>query len=171
MFRSISRSVFYKLIAVLITSLLFACSESSGSKISYDPITFEKADECHVCGMAITRFAGPKGQAFETRSDKVRKFCSTLDLVVWYLQPENKPNIKAIYVHDMGRSPWESPNDEHLISARDAVFVIGSDMQGSMGKTLASFLKETDAAKFAEQHGGELVVFNGLSLELLNKYR
>ena len=154
---------------LMVSMLLAACNNSQTDSVAYDPVQFENADECHVCGMAITRFDGPKGQAFESRSKTARKFCSTLDLIVWYLQPENTPNVKEIYVHDMGRSPWEKPDDNHLISARDAMYVIGSDRHGSMGKTLASFLKVTDAAKFAEQHGGNLVAFNGLTLELINQ--
>lgn len=149
--------------------LLTACGSDESSLSTKDPVNFERSDECHVCGMVITKFAGPKGQAFDSRGELAKKFCSTKEMIIWYLQPENTHNVKAIYVHDMTKAPWESPNDEHLISARDAYYVVGSDLKGSMGSTLATFLSVNDAAKFAKDHGGEVLSFNGLTLELLSK--
>lgn len=153
--------------AIFSLVLLTSCSSSEDNYRHQDPVAFESTDECHVCGMVISRFPGPKGQAFETRSQQTRKFCSTMEMIFWYLQPENQPNVSQMYVHDMSQSHWDSPKDEHLIAARDAFYVINSKQQGSMGKTLASFLSSNDAAKFAKENGGEVVSFNGLSLPLL----
>ena len=154
-------------IVVLLSSFLFACGASEEARVKHDPVAFETSDECHVCGMAITRFEGPKGQAYETRSKQIKKFCSTNELIFWYLQPENKNNVAELYVHDMTKTSWEKPEDSQLIAARDAFFVINSDMHGSMGQTLASFLSANDAALFSKNHGGQVVTFNALSLELL----
>jgi len=146
---------------------LLACEQAGYKQFKHDPVAFESSDECHVCGMVITRFNGPKGQVFETRSNQMRKFCSTTELIFWYLQPENKNNVAEIYVHDMSKTSWNKPDDTHLILARDAFFVINSDMQGSMGKTLVSFLSTRDAAIFTKEHGGQVITFNALSLSLL----
>jgi copper chaperone NosL len=156
------------LILILLSSFLFACGTPEEAKIKHDPIAFETSDECHVCGMAITRFGGPKGQVFETRSKQIKKFCSTTELIFWYLQPENKSNVAEIYVHNMANTSWKKPDDTQLIAARDAFFVINSNMRGSMGKTLASFLSANDAAAFNRKHGGQVVTFNALSLALLS---
>ncbi len=147
--------------------MLFACNSQQETELVSDPVAFEKSDECHVCGMVITRFEGPKGQAFVKRDQQVKKFCSTTEMLFWYLQPENRPNVAKIYVHDMAVAPWDKPDDTRLISARDAFYVVGSSLHGSMGKTLASFQSSTDAAKFSEKYGGQVITFNGLTLELL----
>ncbi len=162
-----------KLTKILILSLsallLSACGADDAAEQKLGPVAFENADECHVCGMIITKFPGPKGQARDSRNPNFKKFCSTKEMLIWYLQPENTHNVKEMYVHDMAKTPWESPKDEHLISARDAFYVIGSDLKGSMGDTLATFLSSTAAGEFVNKHGGEVIVFNGLTLELLTQ--
>lgn len=152
-----------------LVSLTFACSEQQSTQKTNSPQAFNEADECHVCGMVITRFAGPKGQAFDKRATRPRKFCSTMDMMYWVLQPENKPNVTEIYVHDMSRSAWDSPNDEHLILARSAFFVIGSDMRGAMGASLASFGDRSSAERFASEHGGKVFAFDEVTLSMLNE--
>ncbi len=152
---------------IVLSSFLFACGTTDEAKVKHDPVAFETSDECHVCGMVITRFGGPKGQVYETRSKQTKKFCSTTELIFWYLQPENKSNVAELYVHNMANTSWDKPDDSQLIAARDAIFVINSDMHGSMGKTLASFLSANDAGLFVKEHGGQVVTFNALSLELL----
>lgn len=160
----------YKLILCIILGLLLiSCGSSEQSYTERTPVTFEKSDECHVCGMAIARFSGPKGQIFETGNKQVRKFCSTMELLFWYLQPENRPNVTDLYVHDMAQAPWDKPDDNHLIAAKDAIYVIGSKMQGSMGPTLASFSSIISAEEFAKKQGGKIISFNDLTLKLLSK--
>lgn len=154
-------------LSVIITILFLAACSGENATSPKGPQAFEKSDECHVCGMVITRFAGPKGQATDSRNQLTKKFCSTKELIIWYLQPENTHNVKEIYVHDMAKAPWEKPDDNHLISARDAYYVIDSTLKGSMGGTLATFLSVNDAAKFAEDNGGKVLSFNGLTLDLL----
>ncbi len=80
-----------------------------------EPVAFHASDECHVCGMVIASFPGPKGQA--VAKEGVKKFCSTAELLGWWLQPENRLLDAKLYVHDMGRSVWAHPDDEHLIDA------------------------------------------------------
>ena len=146
--------------------LLGACQEDE-SVTAMIPQAFTQADECHLCGMAILSFPGPKGQAFVGRSPQVVKFCSTRDLISWYLQPENPPNTQALFVHDMARSDWHHPDDRHLINAYKAWFVVGSQQRGAMGPTLASFATEESAQSFAHQQGGKVLSFHELRLERL----
>ncbi len=158
----------------LLYSLFFVlnlanCSDSSQQQTSHSAVIFESGDECHVCGMIITRLPGPKGQAFDKRLNKIQKFCSTLDLLSWYLQPENKPNIAEIYVHDMAQTNWETPNDTKLISAKKAFFVIGSNKKAAMGKTIASFSTLQDAEQFKNQWSGEILKFDQLSIDIILK--
>ena len=159
---------FIKIVFVLLVVFsLFACDSPDQTKVIRDPVAFEKVDECHVCGMVITRFPGPKAQAFETRNNQMKKFCSTIELMYWYLQPENRVNVDSVFVHDMSHSPWDKPDDGLLIDASKAYYVIGSDLQGSMGKTLATFSSKAATEGFILEHGGRLVGFEMLTLDLL----
>ncbi|MBL0952920.1 MAG: nitrous oxide reductase accessory protein NosL, partial [Pseudomonas sp.] len=76
--------------ALLATALAFAlaaCSDKEQTTQTLEPVAFHASDECHVCGMIIADFPGPKGEA--VASNGVKKFCSTAELLGWWLQPEN----------------------------------------------------------------------------------
>lgn len=153
--------------------LLGGCSKKDADieKI-HQAVHIEQADECHLCGMLISNFSGPKAELFKKgvtaqSSNKVRKFCSTRDMFSFYLDPENKRNVTTIYVHDMSKSPWESPNDSYFIDARTAWFVAGSNKNGAMGKTLASFSKAKDAHSFSNEFGGQVLTFEEVTLAVL----
>ncbi|MBN7770879.1 nitrous oxide reductase accessory protein NosL [Marinobacter daepoensis] len=157
------------IVAFLVVATLAGCSEDAPQRAERPaPVHFESGDECHVCGMAITHFPGPKGQAFTEREQDIRKFCSTKDMFAWFLQPENENRDHTLYVHNMAETHWEHPDDTHLIDARKAFYVVGSSLNGAMGPTLASFATETDAVDFAADHGGEVLSFSDITLEHLN---
>lgn len=146
-----------RLVLVMLFGLLLAgCSDKEEARVSYDPVAFHADDECHVCGMIVADFPGPKGQAVERNG--VRKFCSTAEMLSWWLQPENNILQAKLYVHDMGRSQWDQPEDEHLIDATQAWFVTGTPLQGAMGASLASFADRQAAEALAAEHDGAQVV-------------
>ena len=159
--------VLFALRYVPISFCLLSCGDSQQKQTFHSPIDFASGDECHVCGMLIVNLPGPKGQAFDTRSVKMKKFCSTVDLISWYLQPENKPNVAEIYVHDMTDSNWKSPDDAKLVDAKKAFFVINSKRKGSMGKTISSFATKISAEQFVSQWGGSIVNFEQLSIAVI----
>ncbi len=153
------------LLALLLAVGLAGCGEKEEVRQALDPVAFHDADECHVCGMIISDFAGPKGQAVE--KDGVRKFCSTAELLGWWLQPENRMRDAKLYVHDMGRSVWEKPDDNHLIDATSAYYVVGTSLKAAMGASLASFSEEQAAMRMAEKHGGRVLRFEEIDQALL----
>ncbi len=159
-------------LALAFTALLAGCSDSgeSADVARPDPVHFDSGDECHVCGMAITRFPGPKGEAITAREEQVRKFCSTRDMFSWVLQPENVNRDHVLYVHDMAETEWEEPADTALIDAREAFYVVGSERTGAMGPTLASFAEASAAEAFAAEFGGEVVPFADITLEHLGSH-
>ena len=106
------------LLVLLLGLLLAACNEPETAQKSLAPVAFHDSDECHVCGMIITDFPGPKGQALDKAA--VKKFCSAAEMLGWWLQPENRIGGAKLYVHDMGRSEWLKPDDSHLIDASSA---------------------------------------------------
>jgi len=152
---------------------LQACSPQLEGQITLQQaVNIETADECHLCGMLISNFAGPKGELYrkgvtEAASNSVKKFCSTRDMFSFYLDPENKRNVTTMLVHDMSKSPWNSPNDEYFIDAKNAWFVTGSSQTGAMGKTLASFSVQQDAESFIKEYGGKLISFEQIDLSVL----
>lgn len=144
---------------------LAACSEPEQDRQVREPVAFNQGDECHVCGMVITNFPGPKGQA--AGEDGVRKFCSTAEMLGWWLQPENQQRDLQLYVHDMGRSDWNHPDDRHLIDARTAWYVAGTPLKGAMGAVFASFSDEQEARLLAEEKGGQILRLDEISQEML----
>lgn len=158
------------LLAAMAVFALSACSggEEQQAAAKPDPVHFESGDECHVCGMVITNFPGPKGEAITEKGGHVRKFCSTKDMFAWMLQPENVNRDHTLYVHDMAQTEWKSPEDTALVDARDAFYVVGADRHGAMGPTLASFAAEEAAREFMSEHGGEVLKYSEVTMEHLN---
>lgn len=155
-------------LAVLIIFLtLVACGETEQGRAVLEPVAFHDSDECHVCGMVITRFPGPKGQAVS--KTETRKFCSTAEMLGWWLQPENQHLGARLFVHDMSRSDWNHPDDKHLIDATTAWYVVGTPLKGAMGAVLATFADEQAARTLAEQHGGRVLRFEQIDQALLQQ--
>lgn len=160
------------IVAWLILSLS-ACTPAIDQKaMVHQAVKIESSDECHLCGMIISQFKGPKGELYkkevtQNRSNQVKKFCSTRDLFSFYLDPENQRNITTILVHDMSKMPWQQTNDNHFIDARVAWFVAGSSQYGAMGETLASFSQKQDAQVFVQEFGGEVLSFSQIDLAAL----
>ena len=67
----------------------------------------------------------------------------------------------------MAQIDWKSPDDTKLINARKATYVLGSNRKGSMGNTIASFKKLSDADNFILKFGGSLINFNQLTVDIL----
>ncbi|MGY8868928.1 MAG: nitrous oxide reductase accessory protein NosL [Pseudomonadales bacterium] len=157
-------------IAVLLFAVigLTGCNEDSKEKVmAQKAMALESADECHLCGMLIARFPGPKGQVYERGIKQNMKFCSTRDMFAYALDPEHKHNIQSVFVHDMAVNPWDEPSEETYIDGRKAWFVIGSSKKGAMGPTLGSFKTKESAEAFAKEFGGELKRFEELTLDII----
>ncbi|WP_461536503.1 nitrous oxide reductase accessory protein NosL [Spongorhabdus nitratireducens] len=163
----LNRTTLFALLTGFLIALLTACSDPE-TVVEHKPVPIESGDTCHLCGMIIKNHPGPKGELYAKGSEVVKRFCSTRDLFAWVLQPENQPNIDAIFVHDMAVSPWNTPDDEAFINARDAWYVAGSSQAGAMGTTLASFAEQAAADKFAQDFGGKVIRFDDITLQVLN---
>jgi len=155
------------LLPILTSLLLIACDSGEPLPKQHHPVAIESGDECHLCGMIIIGFPGPKGEAFVRHNDRALKFCSTRDLFAWLLQPDVSGRVEAVYVHDMAKTSWENPQPEALIDAHGAWYVIGSRRKGAMGSTLASFGEKQAAEQFAKEFGGKVVAFDDITLQML----
>ncbi len=156
------------LLLPLLLVLLTGCSESDPEALAA-PLPIEDGDSCHVCGMLIQDFPGPKGEAFLKGQETPSKFCSTLELFTFLKQPENETRLSHAYVHDIGKTTWVQPADEAFIRASEAWYVVGHERRGAMGHTLASFAERGEAEAFRDDHGGRLVTYEEIDLDLLGR--
>lgn len=156
--------------AVLALALtLTGCQEQERTDINLDPVAIHSGDECHVCGMIIMEWPGPKAESINKHNGETLKFCSTTDLFAWWLQPENKTLQTQIYVHDMSVAHWDQPQDEHLVDARKAWYVTGTDLIGAMGPTLVSFADQAAAQKLVDEKGGRVLTFDQVDIAVLQE--
>jgi copper chaperone NosL len=158
------------LLVLLFSLVLVACNEPEEPQQSLGPVAFHPGDECHVCGMIISDFPGPKAEAVDKSA--VKKFCSVAEMLGWWLQPENRIGTAKLYVHDMGRGEWAKPDDSHLIDATSAFYVVGladSGLKGAMGAVLASFADEQAARQLAAIHGARVLRFDEIDQDVLQQ--
>ncbi len=153
--------------AVVSLLLLGGCEPAAEAPAVVTAVPFHEGDECHVCGMAITDFPGPKGQAIER--GEVRKFCSVAEMLGWWLQPENQAQSVSLYVHDMTQGDWAAPDDAHLIDAREAYFVPVPSLPGAMGQPLATFASEDAAQAMAKAHQSKVLRLDQLDMATLQQ--
>ncbi|MDR9436998.1 MAG: nitrous oxide reductase accessory protein NosL [Thiohalophilus sp.] len=163
------KKIHYSIVIPVFAALLLlsGCDSGNESAQTHKPVPISNGDECHVCGMTIHNHPGPKGQAFIRNNSTPFKYCSTRDLFSHILQPEVRSRITQIYTHDMGSTTWESPDNSAFTDARQAWYVIHHPMTGAMGPTLASFAEKAAAEEFIAEHGGEVVRFEDITLELV----
>lgn len=115
----------------------------------------------YYCNMIVVNHDGPKGQIFLTGRNEPLWFTSVRDTLAYTMLPDEPRNIAAIYVNDMGRASWDQPEPGTWIDARQAWYVLGSEMTGGMGAPEAVPFRERAAADaFAARHGGEVLVFD-----------
>lgn len=152
---------------ILSLGILAGCGEDENDMMVRQALAIESGAECHLCGMIISNFPGPKGQLYAKGRRGNMQFCSTRDMFAFIVDPENQQNIQEVYVHDMAVTPWDHPDDETYIDARKAFFVVGHRKKGAMGPTLASFSKQADAEAFANSEGGKVYRFEQITLDLL----
>jgi copper chaperone NosL len=153
----------FSFVALLL--LLVGCSEQDATQ-NKENTAKEHVSSCHSSGAVISEFPGAKGELYSRTIDRINKFCSTRDLFLFMLQPENRHLIKEVYVHDMSKALWDTPNDDDFTNARTAWFVISSSQKDPIEKTLGSFSDKADAEVFINEFGGELYAFNEITIDL-----
>ncbi|HEY0941351.1 MAG TPA: nitrous oxide reductase accessory protein NosL [Steroidobacter sp.] len=118
----------------------------------------------HYCGMLLVEHDGPKGQIHLASRSEPLWFSSVRDAIAFTRLPEEPRDIAAIYVNDMARAAnWEQPEAGAWVDAREAWFVIESEVRGGMGAPEAvPFSEERVAETFREEHGGRVVRFGDI---------
>lgn len=146
--------------------LLAGCDGSSSQAKRQPPVPIVAGDQCAVCGMYITEYPGPRGEAYIQGSATPLKFGSTRDFFAYVLQPEHEALLQTLYVQDMAATSWDHPKD-HWIDARKAWYVPESALPSAMGPTLASFRNKADAEKFAQRYHGKVLSYGEVTVDLI----
>ncbi|MGL5360292.1 MAG: nitrous oxide reductase accessory protein NosL [Shewanella sp.] len=156
---------FYSLL--LLVPLLWGCNQTEANVGAQQAEMIHEHDRCHLCGMVITKYPGPKGQVHLKAEKMVPKFCSSRDMFNFALQSENKRQINYMMVHDAAATDWEHPDDGAFIDAASAFYVYGTSKKAVMGPAVAPFSTQAAAEAFAKQYGGRVLRFEEITLELL----
>jgi len=142
---------------------LFTCQVARGGDAP--PVGPSPKDKCPVCGMFVAKY--PDFVASIGYPDGLRVFFDgAKDMFKYYFNiqkyhPSRKiADIKDIYVTDYYSL---SPTDAHA-----AIYVIGSDVYGPMGRELIPFSTEEDARVFMKDHNGKkLLEFQEITLPMV----
>lgn len=146
---------------ILVVGLLAGCKDDAQTSAPPPPRTLTADAIGNYCGMNVLEHPGPKAQILLTGWPEPVWFSSARDAFAYTMLPEEAKNISAIYVSDMARAEtWDNPGIENWIEARQASFVIGSEMRSGMGVDEAvPFGDRAAAERFAAKHGGRVVGF------------
>jgi len=140
-----------------LTTLILGLSLNFSAAFAASPSTPAptQKDKCPVCGMFVSKY--PDWVATVTFKDStVLYFDGAKDFFTWYHNMQrytparNQASISAISVNDYYTLK--------PVDARQAHFVIGSDVYGPMGKELVPFGKSSDAHAFLKDHKGKMVL-------------
>ncbi len=153
-----------RVILVFIAAILLA---SVSLADEFKPIKPSPADKCPVCGMFVAKY--PDWLAQITFKDGSHVFFDGVkDLMKYYFHlakynPRKKmEDVAAIFV-----------TEYYSLSMTDgfkAVYVVGSNVYGPMGRELIPFKEEAEAKEFMKDHAGEsLVLFSGITPELIQR--
>ena len=148
--------------------LFSACLSGETKQSEVAPVALHQHDKCHLCGMVVTKYPGPKGQVHLKNKETVLNFCSNRDMFNFALQSDNIRQIDAVFVHDIAVTDWQIPDDKHFIDATTAWYVYGTSKKAVMGPAVASFSSKAAAEKFAQEFGGAVLTYEQITLALLN---
>jgi len=122
--------------------------------------------KCPVCGMFVYKY--PKWTALIEVNDIHHHklyFDGVKDMMKFYFKPKNYLNI------DFNQKDMQLFVTDYYtlnkIKAKEAYFVIGSNIYGPMGNELIPFSKKSQAKNFIKDHGGKIVEFKDININLL----
>ena len=148
------------IVAAVICALVWGLA---GTILAADPRPPTDEDRCGVCGMFVAKYPDWVGEiifndgsvAFSDGAKDLFKYYFNLKK---YNPKKTTADIDAIYVTEY--------YNMKLINAYNALYVIGSDVYGPMGRELIPFETREDAEVFMKDHKGERILkFKEISLK------
>ena len=152
---------------ILSLAILFSFSFATNftKRATIKPVLVQKGKAknwCAICGMNLKMFY-KTSYSVKLKNGKNRQYCSIRCLVVD--MQKNDIDKSSIAVVDA--------KTQKLINAKDAFFVVGSKIKGTMSKvSKLAFKKKIDAKDFIKRFGGKLVDFDtalNMAKKSLNK--
>lgn len=120
-------------------------------------------DRCLVCGMFVAPYRNWVAVAV-LADDRRLYFDGTKDLLRFHFDPARyrilPTAVRQLYVTDY--------YTVRLMPAREAWFVLGSDVLGPMGPELVPLASREAADAFRRDHGGDILSFGELTADLLS---
>lgn len=138
---------------VLLLSLTLSFSETFAAPAT--PPAPAAKDKCPVCGMFVSKY--PDWVATVTFKDSTSLyFDGSKDFFIWYHNMQKfAPSRKKADISSITANDYYTLKQ---VDARQAHYVIGSDVYGPMGKELVPFGKLADAHAFLKDHKGKMVL-------------
>ena len=117
--------------------------------------TVSSQERCSICGMFVAKYPNWLTQIHYDKLGQTNFFDGVKDMMTFYFNPERyegppKEAIKNIYVKDYYSLNW--------LSAKDAFYVLGSDVYGPMGHELVPFESKGAAESFLKDHHGKEIL-------------
>ena len=123
---------------------------------------------CPVCGMFVAKYDVWITQIRYDESDLL-SFDGMKDMMAFYHNPtayngQDQAKISEIWAKDYYSLTW--------LAARQAFFILGSDVHGPMGHELIPFASKTAAESFmTDHHGQRMLLFDEITVELVEQLR
>ncbi|WP_120495204.1 nitrous oxide reductase accessory protein NosL [Kiloniella sp. EL199] len=131
-----------------------------------DPAMLTSEDQSYFCGMTAAGHPGPKAQIHILGQTVPIWFAATRDAVGYMKLPDENNEITAVYVTDMGKANWPSPESGPWIDIKEATLVIESKRRGGMGAPAVVPFKESSSAEnFIAQYGGKIVSLDDIPID------
>ncbi|AXK49201.1 hypothetical protein CRU87_08770 [Aliarcobacter trophiarum LMG 25534] len=157
---------------LLLSTTMFAMDHSNHNMQNHNTnqinsehssLTIPQDAKCSVCGMFVAKY--DKWVATIQVEKEIFYFDGVKDMIKFYSEPTKY--IKNIDLKNSIISVIDYYTLEQ-VDARNAFFVIGSNVMGPMGNELVPFKDENSANEFLKDHFGTKVLkFNEISLDIL----
>jgi nitrous oxide reductase accessory protein NosL len=126
---------------------------SNGSmKLTNKHLLVPSEAKCPVCGMFVGKY--PKWAAFMVVDGKKYYFDGVKDMMKYYIFDGNFPYNRSS-ISKMSVSDYYTLEE---VPAKEAIYVLGSNVFGPMGNELIPFKSKKSAQTFMQEHNGKAIL-------------
>lgn len=150
-----------------ILCLLFFVFYFKKNDTDLGPVNLNRAQMCASDAMIIVNYRGPKAQILWKNGTR-SFYCEAREAFYESTNVLTSKQIKAFFVQDFSGVAWGSYIDKWIF-AKDAYYVIDSSQDGAMGVTYVPFSDVKFAQEFLNLHGGKLLKFEEINLDVLSR--
>lgn len=118
--------------------------------------------KCPVCGMFVYKYPNWVAEIVFDKGNYL--FDGSKDMFKFFLNP-SKYNLDSGKIVEVWVTDYYSLR---AVDAKNAFFVVGSNVYGPMGRELVPFGIESDAKKFIADHGGKILKFHEVDMGVIS---